>query len=290
MGARLTPEPVLPQSLVERVLSRLGLPGRPSIDLAGLNRVYAAVSGKIGLDNIQKRIWLAGKRDTPITGGEPEQFFENWLDHGTAGTCFPINGGVCSLLQALDFDARRIGGSVDSGGNDIDGNHGSVVVRIGGTDYLTDGSISSFKPLPLIPGQISSTGNGIHDIRAEPDADRFQIIFNPRPNRDEPLVFYTEPKYDPVDHQFFLRNYDLSVSSEDQRSRFNEALFVSRRYPDSILIVGRLNKFVISADNSVAKTEITVDQRTQILIDDLGISEEIAHAIPPDNEGQFSMT
>jgi len=290
MNGRLPAEPLLPEPLVERVLTRLGFAGYPSADLAGLNALYAAVSGGIGLDNIQKRIWLAGKRDTPLPGGEPVEFFETWLEHGTAGTCFPVSGGFCALLQAIGFDARRIGGSVDSGGNDIDGNHGSVVVRVDDADFLVDGSIGSFKALPLTRGRFSSTGDGIHDIRAEPDGERFRIVFNPRPNRDEPLIFYTEPRYDPVDHRFFLKNYALSVSSADQRSRFNEALFVSRRSPESILIIGRLNRFVISADNKVAKTEITVGQRREMLIDELGISEEIASAIPPDNAGQFSMT
>jgi hypothetical protein len=57
--------------LLDRVKSKLGLPSRPSLDLAGLNKIYAAYSGHVPNDNIQKRIWLAGDKSRPVTGGEP---------------------------------------------------------------------------------------------------------------------------------------------------------------------------------------------------------------------------
>jgi hypothetical protein len=42
-------------ALLDRVKTRLGLPSRPSLDLAGLNKIYAAYSGHVPNDNIQKR-------------------------------------------------------------------------------------------------------------------------------------------------------------------------------------------------------------------------------------------
>ncbi len=57
------------------------------------------------------------------------------------------------------------------------------------------------------------------------------------------------------------------------------------RFPDSIVIVGRGNRIKVSADNSVTKSEITIAQRNSVLIDELGISEEMTKAIPPDDEG-----
>ena len=48
--------------LIERVLDKLGLDSRPEVDLAGLNSLYAAFSGGVPNDNIQKRIWFAGDR------------------------------------------------------------------------------------------------------------------------------------------------------------------------------------------------------------------------------------
>ena len=138
--------------LLDRVKTRLGLPSRPSLDLAGLKKIYAAYSGHVPNDNIQKRIWLAGDKSRPVSGGEPTQFFENWLEHGTGGTCFPANGALCALLCALGFDAWRILGSVMMEGIEQDGNHGTVLVRIDDTFYLVDAQLAAFSALPLIAG------------------------------------------------------------------------------------------------------------------------------------------
>ena len=66
---------MLPAELLDSVKSKLRLPDRPSLDLAGLNAIYAAYSANVPNDNIQKRIWLAGDKSRPVTGGEPIQFF-----------------------------------------------------------------------------------------------------------------------------------------------------------------------------------------------------------------------
>src|SRR5579862_9322901 len=102
----------LSPALVEQVLAKLGLSNWPSLDLSGLNTVYAAVCANIPFDNVQKRIWFAGNRSRPVTGGDPSEFFENWLKHGTGGTCWPGNGGMYALARALGFNARRMAGSV----------------------------------------------------------------------------------------------------------------------------------------------------------------------------------
>src|SRR3954451_17694773 len=122
--------------LLNRVRAKLGLHSRPSLDLAGLNLTYAAYSGLVPNDNIQKRIWLCGDKSRPVTGGDPTEFFENWLQHGTGGTCFPANGALCALLRALGFDAWRLLGSVMMEGIEHQGNHGTVLVRIDKTDFL----------------------------------------------------------------------------------------------------------------------------------------------------------
>lgn len=281
--------PILSSDLVERVLTKLGFSDYPSVDLEGLNNLYAAVSGSIPNDNIQKRIWFAGDQKGPVTGGEPVEFFENWLRHGTAGTCFPNNGGFCSLLLTIGYDARRTAGSICMGGDDEQANHGSVLVQLDGVDYLVDAQLSSFRALSLMPGEPASTGEGIHDLHAKPIDRAFEISFCPGPQRDQPLVFRTDPNYDPVDHHFFLDKYELSVAPERQRSPFNDALFISRHFPDSILIVGRMNKFTIAADDTVTKAELSDEERKKVLIEELGISEEVAYDLPPDKEGGFSL-
>ncbi len=57
MATHAVSDPVLSADLLERVFAKLGLTERPSLDLAGLNALYAAYSGnRSAHDNIRKRI------------------------------------------------------------------------------------------------------------------------------------------------------------------------------------------------------------------------------------------
>src|ERR1700674_4883092 len=174
-----TPEPALAPALVERVLTKLGLRQRPALDLVGLNTLYAAFSANIPFDNVHKRIWFASPQTTPLPGGDPNEFFNNWLQHGTGGTCWPLNGAMYALAHSLGFNARRIVGSVIVEGYPRGANHGSVLVTLDGISYLVDAWMASFKVLPLISGKPSSTGHGIHDISAVPTETGFEIISSP---------------------------------------------------------------------------------------------------------------
>jgi arylamine N-acetyltransferase len=276
----------LSEDLLERVHRKLGLFSRPSTDLTGLNQIYSAYSGHIPNDNIHKRIWLAGDKSRPVTGGDPAEFFENWLAHGTGGTCFPAAGALCAMLIALGFLAHRTLGSVMMEGIEQDGNHGTVLVLIGNTDYLVDPQLAAFSVLPLVAGQPSSTGEGIHDIRAVPHGDGLDVHWYPGSNRRTPMVMRLDLPHGRVDHGAFLAQYALSALRDRKRSPFNEALFIGRHFPDRILNVGRNTRTEISAANIVTKREITVAERTQILVEEFGISAEIVKAIPPDEDAR----
>lgn len=281
MAARAVAEAVFSAKLIERVLAKLGLRDRPPLDLAGLNKVFAAYCGNVPFDNIRKRIWFASDQTTTLPGGDPTDFFENWLAHGTGGTCWPIDGALYALVYALGFDARRIAGTMVVEGYPGP-NHGSVLVTLDGIDYLVDANIGSFKVLPLLPGTPASTGDGIHDIKAVPIKDYFEVFWYSGHNRQEPVPFRTQPEYDPVDHAFFLQRYDRSKSI----SPFNESLYISRRFPGRILTIGRNNKITVAADGSITKTELSDTERKAALIDELGLSEEIAETLPPDVPGR----
>lgn len=274
-------EPVLAPELVERVLAKLGLRDRPSLDLAGLNSIYAAFCTNVPFDNIQKRIWFASDQTTPLPGGDPIEFFENWLRHGTGGTCWPINGGMYALVQALGFAARRIAGSVIVEGYPQGANHGSVLVTLDGVDYLVDAWLASFKVLRLVPGTPASTGQGIHDIRAVPIENGFEILCYVGWKRDAPLAFWPEPEHDPVNHTFFLARYDCTKTV----GFFNDALIICRHFLNRILSIARDNEITVTADGSVTKTEISEADRKAVLVEELGISEEIAKKLPPDVPG-----
>jgi N-hydroxyarylamine O-acetyltransferase len=274
-------EPALGPELVEHVLERLGQHKRPALDLVGLNQLYAAFCGNISFDNVQKRIWFAGPQTTPLPGGDPDEFFNNFLRHGTGGTCWPLNGAMYALAHALGFRARRIVGSVIVEGYPRGANHGSVLVDLDGISYLVDAWMASFKVLSLVPGRPASTGDGIHDIRAVPIEGGFEIISYPGFDRDHPLPFRPEPEYDPVDHTFFLARADRTRTV----GFFNDVLFISRHFPDSILTIGRKTKFKVATDGNLTRTEPTEAERKKSLIEEFGLSEEIVDAIPPNIAG-----
>ena len=274
-------EPALAPGLVERVLTKLGLRQRPALDLGGLNALYAAVSANVPFDNFQKRIWFASSQTTPLPGGDPNEFFNNWLQHGTGGTCWPLNGAMYALTHALGFDARRIVGSVIVEGYPRGANHGSVLVTLEGINYLVDAWMAAFKVLPLMPGKPSSTGRGIHDVSSVPIESGFEIISYPGFDRDHPLPFRPEREYDPVDHALFIARYDRTKTV----GFFNDAIFICRHFPDFILTMGRKSKFHLAADGTLTKTEPTEAQRKISLIEEFGLSEEIVEKLPPNVPG-----
>ena len=275
-------EPRLSSELVARVLSKLGLDQNPTLDLDGLTSLYSAYCGSIPADNIQKRIWFSGKFPTPPPGGDPSEFFENWLGHGTGGTCFPINGAMYALAKALGFEARRIAGSMIVDGYTHCDNHGSVLVRLGGVDYLVDGQLAAFKVIELVPGRPVSSGEGIHDIEAVPISGGFDILWYSGVNRKEKKTFRIQPGYDPVDHAFFLNAYERT--RKPGRDLFNHALYICRRFPDSIVTVVRQNKVTVNPDGSFSKTVIEGRDREKILVEEIGLSEVIVRSLPPDSD------
>jgi len=281
MVAHAIAEPVLAPELLERVLARLGLRERPPVDLAGLNSLYAAYCGNVPFDNVQKRIWFASDQTRALPGGNPTEFFENWLAHGTGGTCWPINGALYTLVRALGFDARRIAGSVIVEGYPQGANHGSILVTLDGVEHVTDAWMCSFKVLPLKPSTPASTGDGIHDIRVVPRENGFELLSYAGWDREQPLPFRPEPEHDPVDHAFWLGRYDRTKKV----GFFNDTLLICRHFRDSILTIGRKNKIRVAADGSLTKTEITDAERKAVLIKELGLSEAIVEKLPPDVPG-----
>jgi N-hydroxyarylamine O-acetyltransferase len=260
------------------VLAKLGLPNWPSLDVAGLNTVYGAICGSIPFDNVQKRIWFVGDHTKPVTGGDPVEFFENWVKHGTGGTCWPGNGAMYALAHALGFNARRMAGSVIVANYPQGANHGSVLVALDGIEYVFDHTFGAFKVLPLIPSNRASTGTGIHNIEVIPVDGGFEVFFHLGWTEDA-LAFRTEPEHDPVDHDFFISRYD----NASRVGFFNDSVMISRRFADSIVTIGRGYKLVLTTDG-LTKTELTKPQRDQVLIEELGLSSEVVSMIPPDVE------
>jgi len=144
----------LPAGLVDAVLERLGV-AAPKSDLAGLTAIYAAWCEKVPFDNVLKRLWLEEKWPGRLPGSTPVDFFRDWIEYRTGGTCWAGNGALAALLSALGFEIA-LGAATMLAAPDTPGpNHGTVVVTMPEGRFVTDASILSGAPLRLPePGEV----------------------------------------------------------------------------------------------------------------------------------------
>jgi hypothetical protein len=160
-------------------------------------------------------------------------------------------------------------------------NHGSVLVALEGTDYLSDACMASMQALPLRPHHSAFSGAGIHQLKALPAGNGHEILWMVGWIRERPLVFRPEPEHDPVDHAFFLQRYERTKNI----GFFNDALLVSRAVSDCIITVGRGKVIRVAQDGTVTRTQIDQTEQAAVLINEFGLSEEIVQAIPDDLVG-----
>ncbi len=138
----------LPTGLVDAVLDRLGVPA-PAADRAGLARVYAAWCRSVPFDNVLKRLWLEERWPGRLPGSTPVDFFRDWLEYRTGGTCWAGNGALFALLRALGFRVELGAATMLSAPDTPGPNHGTVVVTLEEGRFIADASILSGAPLRL---------------------------------------------------------------------------------------------------------------------------------------------
>ena len=144
--------------LVAAVLARLAV-DRPALDVEGLRSVYRAWCRAVPFDNTLKLIHCSEGLPGPLPGSTPEAFFDPWLAHGTGGTCWAGNGALYGLLEMLGFDVDRAIATMLPRPDIVGPNHGSVIVAVDGTRWITDASILSGEPIAIPePGVPAATG------------------------------------------------------------------------------------------------------------------------------------
>src|SRR5262249_26146471 len=153
---------------LERVLERLGFREKPSADFAGLGALYRAWGHSVPFDNLLK---LAAFRanDGPFPGGHAGDFFAAWLEHGTGGTCWSSSNALYVLLDACGFDARRVAADMRDVGAV---NHGSILVRVEGSEYWVDSSMLTDRPIPFRVGEYA---DAIRPIRIDDDGKGLRV-------------------------------------------------------------------------------------------------------------------
>jgi arylamine N-acetyltransferase len=265
-------EPRLDAGLVDLVLDRLGLGGRPALDVEGLRALYAAWCRRVPFDNLRKRIHVAAGAPGALPGDTPEDFFRAWLAHGCGGTCWAGNGALYALLVALGFDAARgIATMVVAPG--LPPNHATVTVLLADTRYLVDASILHQEPLPLRPG--GAVDHPAWGVPARLADERWHVRWR-APWRAEPLDCRVE-------------SWGASAAEFSERhaatrawSPFNFAVCFRVNRGDRVLGVAYGQRFSYALDGRLESESVDEQGRRRFLVEVGGIDPELMAEVPPD--------
>ena len=250
--------------MIARALAKLGFAKPPAPDRAGLEALYLAWCRNVPFDNVRKRIAMAESATAALPGGLPGDFLEAWLEHGTGGTCWPSSNGLHALVSACGFDVRRVSASMFDRN---DHNHGSLIVRLDGAEWLVDSSIQCDVPIPLRAGAETRLEHPIHPIRVEPAEGGTIVHWGMSQSQG---TMPCRLMHDPVDEPFYLERYEISRGY----SVFNTQLYARRNFPDKLVsFVGRTRHEKTAA--GVTSRELGADELKKALIEELGLSEAI---------------
>jgi N-hydroxyarylamine O-acetyltransferase len=258
----------LNNALVDRVLGRLGIAAPPPTR-AGLETLYRAWCASVPWDNVQKRITIAERRAV-LGGAYPNEFFENFLRHGTGGTCWPSSGALHAILVYLGFPARRglAAMGYDRWGRVV--NHGTAIVRLDGEDLIVDSSIRHAVPLPLRDG--ARIDDPAHRARVDRTDGEWVIRWTVH-SRDEELACLLLD--DDVAFDRYLERYESS-----RVSGFSYLLTFSKGVDGGVLSVNGLQRVFRASDGSLSAG--TVSDRGRLLVAEGGLSEDVVARLPPD--------
>ncbi len=259
---------------VTAVLERLEI-DRPTVDLAGLGTVYTAWCGAVPFDNVLKMIHTTAGRPGPLPGSTAEDFFGAWLAHGVGGTCWAGNGALRNLLEALGFDVAGAIATMLSSPDVRHPNHGSVVVALDGERWIVDASILSRDPI-RIPRAVESGGTG--------PLPRFEWLDG------SPAVVWRTLNA-PAGFRCRIERIGAGVAEWDtlhQRtgawSPFNYQLNVRLVRGDASVGVSDGQRFAFDPSGSLSASRLDHDERLRFLVEEIGISEEIAVQVPDDRD------
>jgi hypothetical protein len=205
----------LDTDLLKHILGALGVEGTIPLTLDGLATVYGAWCRRVPFDNIRKMISIHAGDPGPRGGLDAADFFANWLEHGTGGTCWPSSNALCVLLSSLGFEARRVAGSMF----DLDViNHGTVKIRIDGADWLADTSMLTNLPLPTHGDLYIGGADGISaEVERVDDSHVIWADFVPMP-----VYVPCRLHFDPVGADFYEERYEIFSRAQ---SPFNGRLY-----------------------------------------------------------------
>lgn len=262
--------PRLEEALLNDVLFELQL-GRETPSLPALGRIYRSWAGRLGMENLSKRLSLLRHGVTPRARMSLEPAFENFLNYGTCGTCWTTMEMFIALLRACDYDARpRLGEMTDPGLV----NHGSVVVLLDDTVYSVDQNLLWPEPLPLNRGETTSVNGPLYQAEARYDAGRagFHIRRFTASHEFKPTFL--------VDGEPQRADYFPFWQGSYKQSHFNEGYFINRTPSGTWRQLNNRKFSELEPGNDIpARSEPPVDDLPAFIEEKFGLSASIMHHV-----------
>jgi len=260
-------------SLLARVLERLEVAGRDPT-MTTLRSIYASWCGRVPFDNVRKLIHLRDGEAAPLPGANADDYLENWLRHGTGGTCWAGSNALFSVLGALGFRVDRCVATMLVA-PDLPPNHGSVRVQLDGRHYLVDTSILFGEPLRLTEGGETQIAHPAWGVQGMQRSGLWHLRWRPLHKTDG-----FECRFDRfgADADEYRRRY------EDTRgwSPFNYQVTARRNRGDEVIGLAFGHAVTLRPDGSVESRPIDDGERRRMLTGDFGMSEEVVARLPED--------
>jgi N-hydroxyarylamine O-acetyltransferase len=264
---------VLDADVVDQVLSRFGFAARPEPTTAGLEALYHAWCERVPFDNLVKRTHLVSGADAPFPNADPVAFYDLYLRHGTGGTCWPTTLALYALLVDLGFDARLGSASMRDDRAGRIHSHGTVIVRDDGREYWVDSSMLTQRPVPLVREVETRLDHPFRPVRVEPVDDLWRVHWWGQAVAEKLPCLLLD---DDVTVEHCQARYEWSRTM----SPFNTTLHATTVRGGGTLTI--LRGELVARDASGATCAPLGDDRTRVLVERFGYSEEIAERLPPD--------
>jgi len=260
--------------LLEQVLARLGFQEIPATSAGDLAELYAVWCQKVPFDNVRKLIHLHAGNSGALPGSDAEDFFEAWLSHGTGGTCWAGAGALHALLASLGYDCQR-GIATMLVAPELPPNHATVRVTVGGSVYLMDSSLLCGEPLPLDGKNETIISHPAWGLRCAQRDGRWHIAWRPLHKTDG---FECRIEDFTAGEQDFLTYHEATRGW----SPFNYELTARLNRGDEVIGASFGQAVTLGSDGSVNRVPVSTAERNRLLIEGIGLSEEIVSQLPAD--------
>lgn len=253
------------ENLRLRVAKRLELDAKLETDINGLYALYGAWCRNVPFDNVRKLIALRTGDTGPLPGGDATDFLENFLEHGTGGTCWSSSNALFELTTSFGFNARRIAGSMRDLG--VPG-HGSIKVTINMMDWMIDSSMLTMFPIP-ITDQLYVYRDARFGVEVEPTPEGSHLVWFNTPPYDDYFPFRL--LIDNVTLDFYLERYEISRT----KGPFNHHVSIRYNRGDARTVLQGHTRHRTTDATGLISTPLTRDEMIAEMRNVVGMSDAI---------------